>query len=64
MDKKLENLEKQNLENRIFVLGGNNPSRFFNTHQRVYEKINMTNYNSNIPKQYQQGVISDSAQAT
>ena len=46
MDKKMEEIEKQNLESRIFILGGVNPTRFFNTHQRVYEKVNMINYNS------------------
>ena len=46
MDKKMEEIEKQNLENRMFILGGTNPTRFFNTHQRVYEKINMNNYNT------------------
>jgi Ethanolamine utilization protein EutJ (predicted chaperonin) len=32
MDKKMEEIEKQNLENRMFILGGTNPTRFFNTH--------------------------------
>ena len=32
MDKKMEEIEKQNLESRIFILGGTNPTRFFNTH--------------------------------
>ena len=38
MDKKIEDIEKQNLESRIFVLGAHKPDRFFNTHPRVYEK--------------------------
>jgi len=39
MDQKMAELEKQNLENRIFVLGVNKPNQFFNTHTRVYEKV-------------------------
>jgi hypothetical protein len=34
-------LEKQSLENRILVLGINKPNQFFNTHPRVYEKVNV-----------------------
>jgi len=34
-------LEKQNLENRLLVLGVNKPNQFFNTHQRVYEKVHI-----------------------
>lgn len=39
MDKKIEDIEKQNLENRILVLGAYRPTAFFNTHPRVYEKV-------------------------
>ena len=39
MDQKMAELEKQNLENRIMILGGNKPNQFFNTHVRVYEKV-------------------------
>ena len=34
-------LEKQSLESRILVLGINKPNQFFNTHPRVYEKVNV-----------------------
>lgn len=39
MDQKMAELEKQNLENRILVLGAKKPNQFFNTHARVYEKV-------------------------
>ena len=39
MDQKMAELEKQNLENRIFLLGGKKPNQFFNTHPRAYEKV-------------------------
>lgn len=39
MDKKIEDIEKQNLENRILVLGAYRPNQFFNTHPRVYDKV-------------------------
>jgi len=39
MDKKIEDIEKQNLENRILILGAHKPNTFFNTHARVYEKV-------------------------
>ena len=39
MDKKIEDIEKQNLENRILVLGAYKPNMYFNTHQRVYDKV-------------------------
>jgi hypothetical protein len=40
-------LEKQNLENRLLILGVNKPNQFFNTHQRVYEKVQI-NMNSQV----------------
>ena len=46
MDQKMAELEKQNLESRIFILGANKPSTFFNTHQRVYEKTNIPDNNN------------------
>jgi hypothetical protein len=39
MDKKIEDIEKQNLENRILILGAYRPTQYFNTHQRVYDKV-------------------------
>jgi len=41
MEQRLADLEKQNLENRIMILGGNKPVHFFNTHPRVYEKVSI-----------------------
>ena len=41
MDQKMAELEKQSLESRILVLGINKPNQFFNTHPRVYEKVNV-----------------------
>lgn len=43
MDKKIEDIEKQNLENRILILGAYKPNQFFNTHPRVYEKVQISN---------------------
>ena len=43
MDKKIEDIEKQNLENRILVLGGFKPNQFFNTHPKVYDKVQISN---------------------
>ena len=43
MDQKMAELEKQNLENRIFVIGAQKPNQFFNTHARVYEKVLLGN---------------------
>lgn len=56
MDQKLAELEKQNLESRILILGANKPNLYFNTHARVYEKtqiqtiinFNIFNNTSNI----------------
>lgn len=39
MDQKMAEIEKQNLESRIFVLGLQKPSEFFNTHPRVLERV-------------------------
>lgn len=50
-------LEKQNLENRIFLLGAKKPNQFFNTHPRAYEKVplNVTNQmNQSMQAQQQQ----------
>ena len=38
---KMAELEKQNLESRILILGAHKPNSFFNTHQRVYEKVTL-----------------------
>ena len=45
MDQKMAELEKQNLENRVLLLGAKKPNNFFNTHPRAYEKmpINLIN---------------------
>jgi len=34
-------LEKQTLENRVFLLGFSKPTQYFNTHARVYEKVQL-----------------------
>lgn len=39
MDKKIEDIEKQNLESRILILGAYKPNAYFNTHPRVYDKV-------------------------
>lgn len=57
MDQKMAELEKQNLENRIFLLGAKKPNQFFNTHPRAYEKVplNVTNQmNLSLQAQQQQ----------
>ena len=56
MDKKIEDIEKQNLESRIFVLGGYKPDRYFNTHPRVYEKCSISGkFQFNTQKDTDQG---------
>ena len=60
MDQKIEHLEKQNLESRIFVLGGYKPNQFFNCHPRVYEKaVINTNFNAQAIAQQNEKLISN-----
>ena len=42
MDKKIEDIEKQNLESRVLILGCYKPNQFFNTHARVYDKVQIS----------------------
>ena len=64
LDQKMAELEKQNLENRIFLLGAKKPNQFFNTHPRAYEKvpINVTNQmHANLTTQQAQGKLQDNS---
>lgn len=39
LDFKMAELDRVNLENRILLLGAHRPNFYFNTHNKVYEKV-------------------------